>query len=162
MLKQDAPSTQTLVKIRRSGMSRWWRWCLLLVTLGMLLIGCSSAQPPRGLAPGGDLVRRAIARQVEQSSAKLSQQLDTPGPELEIRNVKVSSLEPLYLARLATYHLQGTYDLLLRSADQETTQKGNRFDLYLQRQREGKTWRWLKREAGTPDDKPRWTSYWVH
>ncbi len=140
-----------------------WRWVFQGLALGLvlLLVGCGAAQPPRSLAPDRDLVRQAIALQVQQAETQLSQQLAADNPEFEIRNVKIAGFEPLYLAQLATYHLKGTYDLHIQLPDRETTQSGNQFDIYLQRQREGKTWRWLNRETSETDGRPRWTSYLV-
>ncbi|NJL00469.1 MAG: hypothetical protein HC910_07815 [Spirulinaceae cyanobacterium SM2_1_0] len=134
---------------------------LLAFILSVLLVGCGMAQPPRGLAPGGEIVRRAIALQLEHKQTQLSKQLAATHPNLDIRHVKVAGFEPLYLGRLATYHLQGTYDLHIQLPDREIDQKANDFDIYLQRQREGKSWRWLNREATAAADAPRWSSYLV-
>jgi len=155
----EAPE-QPRVQLVRWG---WRRWLTvgLAIALSLWLAGCSAAQPPLSLAPGPELVRRAIALQVERTQAQLSQQLAAARPQVEIRHVKIAGFEPLYLARLATYRVQGTYDLYIHWPDRETEQKGNKFDLYLQRQKEGKTWRWLNREALEPEGEPRWTSYLV-
>jgi len=56
---------------------------------------------------------------------------------------------------LPAYHLQGDYDLTLRLPHQKDTKQHNNFDLYLQRQIEGKTWRLLEEVAS------QWRSYLV-
>lgn len=131
------------------------------VGLILLLVACSAPTPPISLAPGGDIVQKAIALQLKQSQQQLSEQLKASNPALKITRVSVKQIEPLYLGKLPTYHLVGTYNLNIDLSDRKVTQKDNEFDLYVQRQKEGKTWRWLKRVVSDPDAAPQWLSYLI-
>ncbi|MDY6781477.1 MAG: hypothetical protein SW833_02810 [Cyanobacteriota bacterium] len=117
--------------------------------------------PPIGLAPGGDIVQKAIALQVEQAQQHLSEQLQATSPVSQIARVSVKQIKPLYLGKLPTYRLKGTYNLNLSVGDRKITQKNNEFDIYIQRQKEGKTWRWLKRVTRGADGAPQWLSYLI-
>lgn len=134
---------------------------ILAVLLLILLSGCGAGTPPLGLAPKVGLIEKAIALDLSQTEQQLSQQLNASAPEIEIEHVKVEQLEPLYVANLATFRIQGSYDLKLALPHQETLQKHNTFEVYLQRQKEGKTWRLLKRQVRSPDAEPLWVSYLI-
>lgn len=133
----------------------------IALLLLICLTACGTAKPPVGLAPGGDIVKRAIALQIEQSQQRLSEQLATDNPDFQVTQISVKTLEPLYFGRLPTFHFHGTYNLKLDLPNQNVTQKDNEFDIYIQRQKEGKTWRWLQREATDSDNPPRWYSYLI-
>jgi len=100
-------------------------------------------------------VSKAIARQIAAQYADLSEQLDTAVPELAISGIAVKLVETMKMGKLPTYHLQGTYNLQLDLPSQQVQQQ-NPFDIYLQRQAEGKTWRLLRREEG---EEEKWLSY---
>ncbi|MDB9315988.1 hypothetical protein PN462_22950 [Spirulina sp. CS-785/01] len=144
-------------------MIRGWRHSLLVVLLllTVVLSACSAATPPVSYAPGGELVKKAIALQLEQSQQQLSEQLQGSHPALNITNIAVKTIDPLYFAQLPTYHLKGTYKLEIELPNQNVTQEKNEFDIYLQRQKEGKTWRWLKREVTDTEKPPIWRTYLV-
>jgi hypothetical protein len=42
---------------------------------------------------------------------------------------------------LQSFRVQGTYDYTVKLPTQQVTQRQNPFEVYLQRQQEGKTWR---------------------
>jgi hypothetical protein len=140
--------------IKRSGQ------LILAVLLIFLLSACGSV-PPRELAPNGDLVKRAIALQLSQTEQRISEHLTASAPELEIFGISVQQLEPIYIAKLAAYHLQGSYNLKIKLPNQKKTQKNNSFDIYLQRQIEGKTWRLLRKETEEDEKQSYWTSYLI-
>lgn len=140
---------------------RFLRQACVCLLLGLLLVACGPATPPLSLTPTQDIIQRAIALQIERSQQQLSEQLAATDPGLKISHIKVQTIDPIYLGQLPTYHLQGRYDLELMLPNQDVTQEANEFDLYLQRQREGKTWRWLKPERSGEEGKQRWVSYRV-
>ncbi len=111
---------------------------ILAIALMLFLTGCGSI----GNTPTLDLVRRAISIQVSQTQQELAQQLqlDTP-PTWEIRGLSIQQQEVIRLDRLTTFHLRGTYNLRLQLPTQQVTRRKTPFDVYLQRQAEGKTWR---------------------
>lgn len=130
------------------------RWLLSIVML-LWLTACSGPTPSLGFAPEGTIITRAITVALEQTQASLAQQLTTSLPDTEISNIKVTAIEPLYIGKLPTYHLKGTYVLKLNLADNKTEKQTNEFDIYLQRQIEGKTWRLLRKQP----DREEWFSY---
>jgi hypothetical protein len=136
---------------------------IILATVSILLLaGCSLATPPLELAPQGDIIRQAISLQLKLTETEISQQLKTTNPQLEISNINVKKIEPVFIAKLAAYHLQGNYNLKLKLPRQQVRQKDNQFDLYLQRQSEGKTWRLLKTEKRNDKNKAiQWSSYLI-
>ena len=102
-----------------------WRLILVLV---LLLNGCSSVEPNR------EIVENAIALQTQLLQQQL-QQISKP----VISHVNVTQTTTLSIDKLTGYRINGTYDLKLPK--QRLSQKKNPFDIYLQRQKEGKTWR---------------------
>lgn len=101
-----------------------------------LLTACSI-----GLEPNSQLVKQAIALQVEQTQQQLGEQLNLDIKEVEINSVALKKREPLKIQDLPAYHVQGTYNVTLKLPKRRITQEKNPFDVYLQRQKEGKTWR---------------------
>ena len=139
------------------------RWCQIIVAVFLieLLIACSTLTPPTELAPNGEVVQKAIALQLNQTEQRLSKNLIASSPKLEISKISVTELKPLFIAQLPAYHLQGTYNLKVILPRQQVKQKNNRFDIYLQRQKEGKTWRLLKREVYSNNAGEKWRSYLI-
>lgn len=107
----------------------------------MALTGCGTSAPSLGLAPSKQLVQKAIALQVSQTQQRLTQQLQSSLPKFEITQVALKQLEPLFIGDLPAYHVRGSYNLKIELPQQQVTQQKNLFDVYLQRQKEGKTWR---------------------
>lgn len=120
----------------------------------VLLTACGNV----GLEPSSRLVQRAIALQVEQTQQQLSQQLGLNVLGFEINQVAVTKQEPLMIQNLAAYHVQGTYNVTLKLPRRVTQQ--NPFDIYLQRQKEGKTWRLALPRMGN-DPKLIWSTYLI-
>jgi hypothetical protein len=139
---------------------RWYYPIVILLTL-VVLTACGAATPPPEFAPKGEIVEKGIALQLSQTQEDLSQQLNTSPPELTIRQIEVKQIEPLFIGNLPTYHLQGTYNLTLKLPRQRVTQRKNPFDIYLQRQAEGETWRLLKRQVSPSSSQPQWSSYLI-
>ena len=134
-----------------SQMRRWrWTWVALI----LLLSACSTPTPPRELAPNGQIVQKAIALQLNQTQQKIADRLNASSPQIQLNQITVKQIEPIFVDKLATYHLKGTYTLIIKLPRQQVTQN-NAFDIYIQRQAQGKTWRLLKREAN------QWTSYLI-
>ncbi|HEY9608217.1 hypothetical protein [Allocoleopsis sp.] len=127
-------------------MHRAARLIVTVVLIGICLMGltaCGGSTPPLGLAPNKQLVQKAIALQINQAQQRLTQRLQSTPPNVEITQVKLKQLEPLFFDNLATFHILGTYRLKVKLPSQQFTQQQRPFDVYLQRQPEGKTWRLL-------------------
>lgn len=139
------------------------RWYTIIVVLLIILLlnACSSLTPPLEFAPDGDIVKKAIVLQLKQTEATLSEYLMASNPKLDINQINVKKIDPIFISHLASYHLQGTYNLKLKLPRQKVTQQSNPFDIYLQRQVEGKTWRLLRRDLHDGDAQPQWTSYLI-
>ncbi|MDI9640146.1 hypothetical protein QM565_31040 [Geitlerinema splendidum] len=107
-----------------------------------LLVACSSYGP----TPSRKLVKKAIALQLSQTQATLTQQLNLDSsPPFEINRIRIHKREPLIVEDLTTFHIAGDYDLTLTLSDRDVQQKHNPFEVYLQRQIQGQTWRLVKR-----------------
>ncbi len=102
-----------------------WRLILVLV---LLLNGCSSVEPNK------EIVENAITLQTRLLQQQLQQM-----NKLTISHVNITQTTTLSIDKLTSYRISGTYDLKLPK--QQLSQQKNPFDIYLQRQKEGKTWR---------------------
>ncbi|MFH7029241.1 MAG: hypothetical protein ACHBN1_28560 [Heteroscytonema crispum UTEX LB 1556] len=127
---------------------------VLTAILLVLLTGCGGI----GL-PTNQLVQKAIAFQLEKTQQQLSQQLDLDFRGFEIKRLSIKQQESLTIQNLPTYRLQGTYDLIFKLPKRQLTQPKKPFEVYLQVQKEGKTWRLLLPEKDSKDNKSVWRSY---
>jgi hypothetical protein len=107
-----------------------WRLILVLV---LLLTACSGA----GTEPNREIASKAITLQ----SRLFQQQLQQKVSKLDISQVNVTKKQPLSIDKLVGYRIQGTYDFTIKLPKQQLNKQKNPFDIYLQRQKEGKTWR---------------------
>lgn len=116
-----------------------WIWVTILLSL---LTACSFGV----LVTDKQLVEKAIALQVNLSQQQVSQQLGkfNDAPHFQINRVVISEVAPLTIQDLPSFRLRGTYDLKVEFPKRQTTQKQNPFEVYLQQQQEGKTWRLLR------------------
>jgi hypothetical protein len=128
---------------------------IVLIVLIFVIAGCGS--PPSQFAPDKEIISQALLLTLEQAQSQIAQQLNTEQPKLLIENIKVKETIPSYLDNLAVYHLVGSYDLRLQLPHRKVKQKNNPFDLFLQRQAEGKSWRLLKKNA----QENQWSSYLI-
>lgn len=126
----------------------------LIAIFTLTLSACGTNTPALGQAPSKQLIKSAIALQVSQTQQQLTQQLQSSPAKLEITKVSLKQLEPLFLGGLPTYHFLGTYNIKIGLPEQESKQK-NSFDVYIQRQKEGKTWRLL-----IPENNDKTNSTW--
>lgn len=109
------------------------------IALAVLLTACGTI----GLQPGKDLIEQAIALQLTQTRQELSQQLrlDDQATDLKINRVTIAEQTPLRIKDLPSFHIVGTCDLTVKLPKRSVTQRDVPFEVYLQRQQEGKTWR---------------------
>jgi hypothetical protein len=92
--------------------------------------------------PNESLVQQAIALQLSHTQQELTQKLklDRP-PTWTIKQLHIDDRQLLSIENLPTFHLCGTYDLQLQLPTQQVTRHHQPFEVYLQLQPEGKTWR---------------------
>ncbi|MDJ0660859.1 MAG: hypothetical protein QNJ42_15435 [Crocosphaera sp.] len=126
-----------------------------------VLTACQTTTVPLEFAPDGNIVQQAITLQLNQRLTPLSQQLKTEKPQLDISNINVQKIDPVTIANLPSYHLIGTYNLKLILPRQKVKQSDNKFDVYLQRQAEGKTWRLLSKDNKISNQESTWKSYLI-
>lgn len=132
----------------------------LIAIFTITISGCGVNTPSLGQAPNKQLVKSAIALQVSQTQEQLTQQLQSPPAKLKITKVSFKQLEPLFFGGLPTYHFLGTYNIKIGLPEQESQQK-NSFDVYIQRQKEGKTWRLLIPENNDKKANSTWRTYLI-
>jgi predicted small lipoprotein YifL len=145
-------------------MHRAARLIISLVLTAIFLVAltaCGANTPPLGLAPNQKLVQKAIALQVNQTQQQLTQRLQSIPPKVEITQVKLKQLEPLFLDDLATFHIWGTYSFKVKLPSQQLPQQQRPFDVYLQRQPEGKTWRLVVPERIGNNSPVSWHTYLI-
>jgi len=130
---------------------------ILTAILVLLVTACGSI----GLLPTRELVQKAIALELEQTQQKLSQQLDLDFQGFEIKRLSITQEQPLTIENLPAFRVRGTYDLIVKLPKRSLTQPQKPFDVYLQIQQEGKTWRFLLPDKGSKSTKPIWRSYFI-
>lgn len=113
-----------------------WVWMGLLA---VLLTACGAS----GQTPNRQLVEHALTQELGQTQAELSQQLRlaTQPTGVKLEHVTITSQTPLVIEDLPAYRVRGTYDFTWQVQQRQVAQQKNPFELYLQRQKEGKTWR---------------------
>jgi hydroxypyruvate isomerase len=132
-----------------------WYQPIFAAILILLLTACNAPTPPTEFAPDGSVITKAISLQLSQTQERLSSSLSAAVPRLKLDSVNVTLIEPVYIAKLPAYHLQGNFNLTLQLPHQRVRQPHNSFDLYLQRQVEGKSWRLLRKVSD------QWQSYLI-
>jgi hypothetical protein len=115
----------------------------LLISLNILLLvfltACSSTPIMR---PDRQLVQKALAVQLSQVQQQIGQKLHLSSPlQLEIDRLQIKQQQQLKIGNLSAYRVAGTYDRTLQISQRRVTQENSPFELYLQLQQEGKTWR---------------------
>ena len=96
-----------------------------------------------------------------QTQQKLSQQLDLDFQGFEIKGLSITQEQPLTIENLPAFRVRGTYDLIVKLPKRRLTQPQKPFDVYLQIQQEGKTWRSLIPEKGSKNSQSIWRSYLI-
>ncbi|NEO33673.1 MAG: hypothetical protein F6K36_25265 [Symploca sp. SIO3C6] len=135
----------------------------VLMTLVMAwLTACGTNTPTLGLAPSKQLVQKAVALQIDQTQQQLTYSLGSTPPKLEIIQVRLKQVEPLLIDNLPAYHFRGTYTLKIKLPQQQVIQRQNPFDVYLQRQKEGKTWRLARLQSTEQGRQASWRTYLIN
>ncbi|TAF08159.1 MAG: hypothetical protein EAZ77_07580 [Nostocales cyanobacterium] len=123
----------------------------------VLLTACSSI----ALLPTYELVEKAIAIQLQQTQQELQQKLDLDFKKFDLQRVSITQQQPLTIENLPAYRVQGTYDLTVKLPNKQISQPQKPFEIYLQIQREGKSWRLLLPEKSNNDKPSIWHSYLI-
>jgi hypothetical protein len=132
---------------------------LIVIVVLMVLLSACSGNP---LTPTGKLIKNAIALQVEQTQQQLTKQLEVDFKGFDIKHLSIRQQKYQIINALPAYRVQGTYDLKLKLPNRELIQDKKPFDIYMQLQKEGKTWRLLQPDnTQSEDTKPTWRSYLI-
>ncbi|MBD2597781.1 hypothetical protein H6G74_26160 [Nostoc spongiaeforme FACHB-130] len=128
------------------------------MVLLVLLTACGTI----GLLPTSELVEKAIALELEQTKQDLSQKLDIDFQGFEIKQLKIAEEKPLTIKNLPAFRVKGKYDLIINLPQRQLKQLQQPFELYLQIQQEGKTWRLLLPDKTSKESQPVWRSYLIN
>ncbi|MGL6283405.1 MAG: hypothetical protein ACRC2J_13465 [Microcoleaceae cyanobacterium] len=115
--------------------------------------------------PDQQLIGRAIARQIELTSLNLQENLLMQGNadrEFIIDRVLIDNIELLNMISERSYHVKGSYHLQTDIPSQTKTPTNHPFDIYIQRQIEGKTWRLLRPIFDQEGKQINWRSYLIY
>jgi hypothetical protein len=126
--------------------------CLtVLLTIGM--VSCDR------LNPNADLpLEVALLRQAQLGQEQLLGQLRLdPAPILHVRHIRVQSRRDLLIQEFPSYAVRGVYDLDVEFPQRTLTRQRQPFEVFLQPQAEGTTWR-LARLDDTVNP-PQWRTY---
>ena len=129
---------------------------VLTAILLMLLTACSFGTP----SPNKQLVKKGIALSIQETQQQLSKNLDLDFQGIEINHLSVKRRKLMTVEHLPAFRIQGNYDLNLKLPKRTLEQPQKTFDIYLQLQKEGKTWRILLPPTSNQDT-PEWHSYLV-
>jgi uncharacterized protein YjbK len=114
--------------------------------------------------PSYGVVEMAIAMQINPAQIHLSQNLLQSQPQLDITKVKIRQSEITVVENLPTYHLRGSYQVNLQLPRHKFKQN-QLFDLYIQQQKQNKSWRLLIPESVNKNTKNiilNWQSYLIN
>lgn len=128
--------------------------------LTLLLTGCHINL----FIPDQQLIGRAIARQMQLTSSNLQENLLMQGKVNQafiIDRVQIENIENFDIIGGRSYHVRGAYHLQSDSPSQTKIRANHPFDLYIQRQIEGKTWRLLRPVFDQEGKQINWLSYLI-
>lgn len=141
------------------------------IVISLVLVGLLSACNVRfslgGFQPSRAIVQRAITLQLNLTKAELREHLrqhhldGIRKPNYEINRVVILNEEPVVIQDLMAYHIRGTYNLTFKLPDGRLTDRGNPFDIYLQLQKEAKSWRLARQKSSGKNDRPVWATYLI-
>jgi len=137
-------------------MVRLLQW-FFMAMLVLVISACNNLV----LSPTYDLVEKAIALQLEQTQQQLNQKLNLDFQQFDIKKLFITQQQALTIENLPAFRVQGNYDLIFKLPKRSFTQARKNFEVYLQIQQEGKTWRLLVPEKSTKDSQPIWRSYLI-
>ncbi|MDJ0701856.1 MAG: hypothetical protein QNJ46_01130 [Leptolyngbyaceae cyanobacterium MO_188.B28] len=135
---------------------------MLRIALGILLAICLSACGLVGGGPPKAVVESAIALQFSQTQQEISQLLTPKGNRkstFTVSQVKVNRQTPMAIQNAPAYRVEGTFHLKLNLRTRRVSDQTTPFEVYLQPQPDGQTWRLARPLANQKDDESGWTTY---
>jgi hypothetical protein len=133
---------------------------LLMILTTILLVFLTACSSTPIMQPDRQLVHKALAVQLSQVQQQIGQQLHLSSPlQLEINRLQIKQQQQLKIGNLLTYRVTGTYDRTLQISQRRVTQAKSPFEVYLQLQQEGKTWRLAIPETSDRGKIQTWRTY---
>ena len=132
-----------------------------------LLTACNFQFSLGGFQPSRSLVQQAISLQLNLTKTEIREHLqqhhldEKNKPDYEINRVVILNEEPIVIQDLIAYHIRGTYNLTFKLPDGRVTDRGNPFDIYLQLQKEAKSWRLARQQSSDKNDQTVWATYLI-
>ena len=114
--------------------------------------------------PDQQLIGRAIARQIQLTSSNLQENLLMQGKVNQafiIDRLLIENIETSDIMGGRSYHVTGAYHLQSDPPSQTKIRADHPFDIYIQRQIEGKTWRLLRPVFDQEGKQINWLSYLI-
>lgn len=137
---------------------------MLNLILRLMLILLLSSCSPSAQLPTLKIMENALTFQINLVQQELVQGFNLQGrgrnsqPRFDINRFVITQIDPMQIEDLPGFQIQGTYDLTIKFAQNQIQRRNNRFKLYLQSQKEGKTWR-LARPQGSRMGGSGWLTY---
>lgn len=114
----------------------------LPILIGILLIILTACSSTPIAVPNDRLVQKALSLQLSQLQQQIGQKLHLSTPlKIEIDRLRIQEQQKLKIDNLPAYRIAGTYDRTLQISQRRVMQENSSFEVYLQLQKEGKTWR---------------------
>lgn len=134
-------------------------YLLLVAILCLVVSGCGV----KLLIPDMVLVKQAIARQITLDQKQVARQLfwSETVPKFQLQRVTISAIEPMVIQNLQSYQVRGSYDLTLKFSKRQWQQQQNPFEVYLQRQQRGETWRLARPQIESQNNEIIWLTYLI-
>ncbi len=100
--------------------------------------------------------------QVSQTQAELTRQLHLArSPDWEITRISIREETPMRIQNLSSFLVRGTYELRIDLPAQGVVRRQYPFKLYLQRQKENKTWRLARPLEQNRQGNSSWATYLI-
>jgi hypothetical protein len=89
------------------------KW-IIYILIAILCVSCSLEKPPLEFAPNPSIIEKALKFKLEHKQNSLSRQLTQKKPEFKLTQINVTKIEPRIMFNVPTYHLEGTYKIILQ------------------------------------------------
>ena len=137
---------------------------MLRIALGIVLAIFLSACGLIGGGPPKAVVESAIALQFSQTQQEISQLLTPKAnqtPTFTISQVKINRQTPVSIQNTSAYRVEGTFQLKLKLSTRKVSNQTTPFEVYLQPQPGGETWRLARPLSDQQTAESGWATYLI-
>lgn len=143
-----------------------WQRVIILILLSLVFSACSVITISPVPFPPQQVLQQAIELQLSQSQQGVTQHLShhhpaTPSLKMSVNRVKISRIKPMTIQGLPSFEVQGFYNLQINRQTKKIEERRNPFDIYLQSQKQGQTWRLARRYLNSHQTQPQWLTYLI-